>query len=344
MISAGGALGGLFVSLVAPQLFSTFFEWRIGLVVGCVLAAAVVLRTQSPNSLKRLYYSAPALVLLFVGFNYLPTLENQRRHEVNVASRNFYGVVRVIERDGDDPQQHRLQLYSGRIVHGVQFLDDAKRTEPTTYYGTETGIGRVFEFFGQQPDLRVGIIGLGAGTMAAYAQPGQTFRFYEINPDMVRLAKQYFHYLSDCQGETEIVLGDGRLSLEHEPLQHFDLLVLDAFSGDAIPAHLLTIEAFEVFRRQLKPQGTIAVHISNRYLNLAPVVCGVGKALDLTPLAFGSTGNPAASKFPAEWIVLSENPVFIARYPEAVATARQVRDLPHGCWTDDRSNLFEILK
>ena len=137
------------MSLVAPQLFSTFFEWRIGLVVGCVLAAAVVLRTQSPNSLKRLYYFAPALVLLFVGFNYLPTLDNQRRHEVNVASRNFYGVVRVIERDSDDPQQHRLQLYSGRIVHGVQFLDDAKRAEPTTYYGTETGIGRVFEFFGQ---------------------------------------------------------------------------------------------------------------------------------------------------------------------------------------------------
>ena len=156
--------------------------------------------------------------------------------------------------------------------------------------------------------------------------------------------KQYFHYLSDCRGETEIVLGDGRLSLEHEPPQHFDLLVLDAFSGDAIPAHLLTKEAFEVFRRQLKPQGAIAVHISNRYLNLAPVVCGVGKALGLTPLAFESAGDPAASKFPAQWIVLSDNPELIAKFPLAVAAAREVRELPHGYWTDDRSNLFEILK
>ena len=305
MISAGGALGGLFVSLAAPVLFSTFVEWKICLVVGCVLAAATVLGSRSAASLRKLYYLAPALVLLFVGFNYLSRVESGET-ELNVSSRSFYGVSRVIERDSDDPAQHKFQMYSGRIVHGVQFADPAKHLLPNAYFGTETGCGRAFDFFANRPDLHVGVVGLGAGTMATYAQPGQHFRFYEINPDMLRLADKYFSYLKDCRGEVEVKLGDGRLTLEREAATpnepKFDLLVLDAFSGDSVPAHLLTKEAFEIYLKRLKPDGAIAVNVSNRYLNLPPVVCGVGREFGLTPLRFSSAGQRRRRKIPGRMV------------------------------------------
>ncbi len=347
MISAGGALGGLFVSLAAPVLFSTFLEWKISLIVGCVLAVATFLGSRSTASLRRLYYLAPALVLLFVGFNYLSRVESGET-ELNLSSRSFYGVSRVIERESNDPQQHKYLMYSGRIVHGVQFVDPAKHLLPNAYFGPETGCGRAFEFFANRPDLRVGVVGLGAGTMATYARPGQHFRFYEINPDMLRLADKYFSYLKDCRGQVEVKLGDGRLTLEREASStaepQFDLLVLDAFSGDSVPAHLLTKEAFEIYLKRLKPDGAIAVNISNRYLNLAPVVCGVARQFGLTPLRFSSLGNSAEGKFPAEWLLLTKNPELISKYPEAAEVAAAVRPIRNGYWTDDHSNLFEILK
>ncbi len=347
MISAGGALGGLFVSLAAPVLFSTFLEWKISLIVGCVLAAATFLGSRSTASLRRLYYLAPALVLLFVGFNYLSRVESGET-ELNLSSRSFYGVSRVIERESNDPQQHKYLMYSGRIVHGVQFVDPAKHLLPNAYFGPETGCGRAFEFFANRSDLQVGVVGLGAGTMATYANAGQHFRFYEINPDMLRLADKYFSYLKDCRGQVEVKLGDGRLTLERESTSmaepRFDLLVLDAFSGDSVPAHLLTKEAFEIYLKRLKPDGAIAVNISNRYLNLAPVVCGVAREFGLTPLRFSSPGNSAEGKFPAEWLLLTKNPELIAKYPEAAEVAAEVRPIRNGYWTDDHSNLFEILK
>jgi hypothetical protein len=348
-IAAGGALGGLFVSLAAPHLFSTFMEWKIGLVGGCVVAAAVVLGSRSAASLRRLYYLAPALALLFVGFKFLPPFQSNKGTELDISSRTFYGVTRIVERDSDDPQQHKLQIYSGRIVHGLQFFDEHKRLEPNAYYGRETGGGQAFEFFGSRPDLRVGVIGLGAGTLAAYAKAGQHIRFYEINPDMLHLANQYFSYLKDCHGQVDIVLGDGRLSLERETVPGsseppFDLLVLDAFSGDSIPAHLLTKEAFKIYLQRLKPEGAIAVHISNRYLDLAPVVCGVGHEFGMTALKFSSPGDAEQGKFPAQWIVLTKNPNLCDKYPEAAEAANDVRQLRRGFWTDDCSNLFEILK
>jgi hypothetical protein len=344
MISAGGALGGLFVSLLAPVIFSTFFEWKIGMVVGGIIAACVALGGQSRTSVRRLYYLAPVLVLLFVGFNTLPKLNEDARTEKNISLRSFYGVSRVIEKDSHDPDQHRFLLYSGRIVHGIQFTDEAKHMEPNAYFGTETGGGRAFAFFAARPDAHVGIIGLGAGTMAAYAKPGQTFRFYEINPDMLKLANEHFQYLKECRGTVDCVLGDGRLSLEREPEHYFDLLIIDAFSGDAIPVHLLTKQAFDIYLRDLKPSGAIAMNISNRYLDLEPVVAGVGREFHLTPLRFSSEGNVAEGKFPAEWIVLTKNAQFITENPTAVECGEKIIALRHGFWTDDRSNLFEILK
>ncbi len=165
---------------------------------------------------------------------------------------------------------------------------------------------------------------------------------------MLRLANKYFSYLKECRGDVEVKLGDGRLSLERESASaaepRFDLLVLDAFSGDSVPAHLLTKQAFEIYLQRLKPDGAIAVNISNRYLNLAPVVCGVAREFGLTPLRFSSLGNAAEGKFPAEWLLLTKNKQLIAKYPQAAHIAADVQPVRNGYWTDDHSNLFEILK
>ncbi len=181
MIAAGGALGGLFVSLAAPVLFSTFFEWKICLIVGCVLAAGTFLGSRSAASLRRLYYLAPALVLLFVGFNYLSRVESGEA-ELNISSRSFYGVSRVIERDTDDPLQRKLLMYSGRIVHGVQFFDQEKHLLPNAYFGPETGCGWAFEFFANRPDLRVGVVGLAQAPWPPMRSPASISAFTKSIP------------------------------------------------------------------------------------------------------------------------------------------------------------------
>jgi hypothetical protein len=252
-------------------------------------------------------------------------------------------VISVLERNAANAAERTLNYYSGRIVHGTQFVDPAKQDEPTTYYGRTTGVAAAFAALGDRPAARVGVIGLGVGTVAAYAAPGQTFRFYEINPDGVRFAEQYFSFLKRCRGQAEIVLGDARLSLEQEEPQHFDLLVLDAFSGDAIPTHLLTAEAFSIYQRHLQPDAIVAVHISNRYLDLAPVIAGLAEHCGYQPRRFTTAANPATGQFAADWILLQR--------PTATQTAES--SLPAGqplevrqpiLWTDDHTNLFELLK
>jgi spermidine synthase len=184
----------------------------------------------------------------------------------------------------------------------------------------------------------VGIIGLGVGTLATYAQPGQYYRFYEINDNVERFADKYFSYLADCRGTCDVVLGDGRLSLEREQPQRFDVLVLDAFSGDAVPTHLLTKEAFEIYRKHLRPGATVAVNISNRYLDLSPVVAGLADHFGYRLRRVQSPGDAALGQFPADWIVLTPPSKTAHVQTAAAPPARKI------LWTDDHSNLFEILK
>jgi hypothetical protein len=344
MISGGGALGGLFVSLAAPRLFSTFFEWKIGLVLGCLVAARVMFDGRPQSFLRRRFaVLAPALLLAFVGLNWAPQFQAAARHELFQSARNFYGVISVLERDVDDPSRHKFNFYSGRIVHGLQFTDPAKKHEPTAYFGRASGVGQALAEVADRQDLRVGIVGLGVGTLAVYAQPGHTFRFYEINDNVLRFAEEYFSYLGDCRGRPEVVLGDGRLSLEREGPQNFDVLILDAFSGDAVPTHLLTREAFEIYRKHLRPDSVIAVNISNRYLDLAPVVAGLAEHFGYRMRQVRSPADPALGQFPAEWIVLSRRDAGGAGETRTAdeADARPPRKV---LWTDDHSNLFEILK
>ena len=189
-------------------------------------------------------------------------------------SRNFYGVLTVLklQQSGVDC----FKLMHGRTAHGLQLADPARANWPTLYFTEKSGVGLAMRAL-PAAGRRIGVVGLGAGTLASYGRPGDSFRFYEINPEVERLARSRFTYLSNCLGNVEVVLGDARLSLEQEPGQQFDLLVLDAFSSDAIPVHLLTREAFAVYERHLETNGIIAVHVSNVSLNLAPVVAHLAR-------------------------------------------------------------------
>ena len=297
MIAAGGALGGMFVSLVAPHVFATFFEWRLGLVVGCLTSAWVWLDGQNESFFHRRFaHVAAAALLIFVGLSCAPQFGTAAAQRADLRARIFLASFRSSSAMSTIRPSTRRNFYSGRIVHGLQFVDAEKRHEPTAYYGRGAGVGQALAELADRPNLRIGAVGLGVGTIATYARPGDTLRFYEINPDVIRIAREHFSFLADCQGECDVVLGDARLSLEKESPQHFDLLVLDAFSGDAVPAHLLTREAFEIYRRHLQPDGMIAVHISNRYLDLRPVLAGLaeqfGYSLRVSRFARRSRARP----------------------------------------------------
>ena len=342
LISAGGALGGGMVSLVAPLIFSTFFEWRLGLVLGCLLAAWVLVEGQQESFFcRRFALIAPALLLLFVGLSCVPQLQSSAASELPANLRNFYGVISVQERYVDDPGQRTVYFYSGRIAHGLQFVDPAKRREPTAYYGRSTGVGQLLTALADRPELRVGAVGLGVGTLATYAQAGQFYRFYELNGDVQKFAEKHFGFLGDCRGQHEVVLGDARLSLEREEPQNFDVLVLDAFSGDAIPAHLLTREAFEIYARHLRPDSIIAVHISNRYLDLSQAVAGLADELGFSSRRIISAGDASTGQFPADWILLARDPAALAAFAPPTAADTPLRKV---LWTDDHSDLFGILK
>jgi hypothetical protein len=344
MISAGGAIGGMLVSLVAPHVFSSFAEWRLGLAIGCLLAVWVLFADQPQSFIHRRFAPlAGLLLLLFVGANALPRYRAAADRELYRSARNFYGVISVVERNVDVPDQHVFRFYSGRIVHGLQFASEQKRHEPTAYFGRTTGVGQAFASLSNKPNLRVGVIGLGIGTLAAYAEPGSYFRFYEINADVEEFAKEYFSYLNDCRGQCDVVLGDGRLSLENEQPQQFDLLVLDAFSGDAVPTHLLTEQAFEIYQRHLKPGATVAVNISNRYLDLSGVIAGLAERFAFDLKRVKSPGDPVAGFFPADWIVLTPGGTGVPQTLTADSATSPV-SAPAVLWTDDHSNLFEILK
>ncbi|TWT38414.1 fused MFS/spermidine synthase [Blastopirellula retiformator] len=347
-ISAGGALGGVLVSLVCPMALTDYFESPIFilgsfLIAGGILFSATSLpttvgQTAPPPLPKRLAWAIPLLLLVVYG-----ELRNFGSDYL-VSRRNFYGVLHIDDQTADG--QRRRMMFHGRIVHGFQFLDDKRRTEPTSYYAPETGVGIVLQQLEQQQrPLRVGVVGLGAGTLAAYGKPGDTFRMYEINPEVVELAEDYFSYLKDSAADIQIVLGDGRLSLEAESDQKFDLLVLDAFSGDAIPTHLLTREAFDIYRQRLAPGGAIAVHISNMHVDLRPVVEGLADDCDLQSLYFFAAPDVAQQKTGAHWVIATNNETLLANdLLRRAATTEPSQLVVDRLWTDDYSNLLHVLK
>ena len=344
MISAGGALGGVFVSLIAPQIFTTFFEWKLSLLGGYVLATALLLGDRNYRWFRqRPWLGIPAATLGLMGLLLAIDYQSGTGRVPLAEARNFYGEVAVIERAADDPLEHDRVMFHGSIVHGVQFMNPPKHDEPTTYYSPQSGVGRALAFYGRRPQMRVGAVGLGVGTLAAYPQPGQSMRFYEINPEVIRMANEYFTFLKNCRGQVETVLGDARLSLEQESPQRFDVLVLDAFSGDAVPSHLLTKEALEIYLRHLVDDGAIAIHITNTYLDLGPVVRALAERGGLRRARIKSGSNDSLALHDADWMLLTRNEELLGEL-SAVSDPAEWQASESLLWTDDHSNLFEILK
>jgi SAM-dependent methyltransferase len=340
-VSAGGALGGLLVAVVAPLAFSGYYELGIGLVVLGTLAA---LRFAAVNQWARFL----SLVVL-LGVASCAAYDAFRYHKnVHVATRSFYGVLRVKEYGMVGDESHLRRLVHGAIMHGEQYLHEKSRRMLTTYYHEDSGIGAAIRSLnGRKGPARVGVIGLGVGTIAAYGRPGDVYRFYDIDARVMKLAMQEFTYLRDSQAKIELALGDARLVLEREPARNFDVLAVDAFSSDAIPVHLITKEALGVYLKHVKPDGIVAFHVSNRFLNLIPVVARLAKEQGAHAVLVSDDPDedvdPRRSR--TDWVLVSRDPAALQR-PEIVErNASPVEDDPAlRTWTDDYSNLFEILK
>ncbi len=361
MCAVGGAIGALFVALAAPRLFAGYYELRIAL-GSCAILALVVQYRDPQSPFYRARWQPAWLVMVGLALAIIVGLCVTGREEDRgaiVMVRNFYGVLRVVDEvapsatlahgevphpllDEEDPRYRKLM--NGTIDHGVQFLSPARRRQATSYYGPNSGIGVTLRTPEGRAPRKVGVIGLGAGTLAAYGMPGDRFTFYEINPLVTQIANLEFSFLRDSQARIEIVMGDARVSLEKEQPQEFDVLVVDAFSGDAIPVHLLTREAFQLYFRHLKPDGILAVHISNQHLNLAPVVGNAANWLNkLAVLVRNETDGPQQI-YRATWILIGNPEAFLARPAIMKAGNPLIIGEPQIKWTDDESSLFRILK
>ena len=335
-VSAGGVAGGALVALGAPALLRGYFEVEIGLVL---LAAAVLWRSWR---LGPAWVGAAALVC--VGTASVGAFRvHEALNEVIEISRNFYGVLRIREYARDQPQQHERVLIHGRVMHGQQFMAPEQRKRPTSYYTEASGVGRLLRALADRP-IEVGAVGLGAGTIAAYGKAGDRYRFYEIDQAIVDAAQRHFSFIADSPATVEVAVGDGRLLLQQETEQRFDVLVVDAFSGDAIPVHLLTREAVELYRQRLKPGGVIALHVSNSHLNLRPVVGRIADELGLQ-VAFvpdaGIEGDMATAV--SDWILLAEDRPVLDLPLIAEATAPMSKRTGGRTWTDDYSNILQVM-
>ncbi len=429
MIAAGGAVGGLFVALVAPAVFNNFYEFHLSLALLVVLLLVITWRGKDALSARRwqilgalltlagLYGADKALdrgvawalrhgvmthdvadrywnaalfvgghwpwwllaglvvagliflrrrsaqpadwhrvtcVLLGAGLAGLGVVLGMHIHDTSsgnlVSVRNFYGVLSVQEYSKEDPNSHYYLLQHGRITHGIQFADPGRARMITSYFGPRSGLSLALRNFPRQQNQRIGLLGLGVGTIAAYGKPGDYLRIYEIDPEVKRVAEKPFSYLATSEAKIDIVMGDGRLSMEREAPQNLDFLIMDAFSSDAVPVHLLTKEAFEIYERHLKPDGVILINISNRYLDLRPVVENAARAFGFPAYQIESEDGSDDDEegawwfYASTWMILSKNQEFMARHPVRSAASPTAARNNIPLWTDDYTSMFRVLQ
>ena len=338
MISLGGAAGGLFVGLLAPNFFNAYYEFPIGLAMCAALIAILIPRPRS------LWLRAVPAILLCGYIVLLGTGVRENLNGYRVVKRNFYGQLRVDDHEEETEGSDFRRLSHGVINHGEQILSDEHRRDPITYFCPQSGIGRAMSARQRGVPQRIGVLGLGCGTLAAYGQPGDTYRIYEINPLVVQLANKEFSYLRDTPAKVEVVLGDGRLSLEREPSQQFDVLVMDAFSGDSVPVHLITREAFEIYFRHLKPGGILAVNITNAYLDLRPIMERAATHFGKLAIHYADFAFDSLVCFPSDWMLIVA-PSMRESAPGLVGVGQALAPSPKfRLWTDDFSNMWSILK
>ncbi|HJO22719.1 MAG: ferrichrome ABC transporter permease [bacterium] len=364
-VAGGGALGGIFVGIMAPVLFDAYYELELGLALAWILFPIACAYGRSALPTTRTARWSPAVVatlaVALIAYNMGTTGFNPK--DLRYQERTFFGILRLVERGEEDNRQ--LHLLNGTTLHGVQFSNPELRGLASSYYGPATAIGLLVSNLDPEVSVRVGVIGLGAGTLAAYGRDGDLFRFYEIDPAVVRIARDdgYFDFLSASPAEIEVVVGDARLSLAREQSegieQDFDILVVDAFSSDAIPVHLLTEEAFRHYADTLAPDGLLAVHVTNRYMDIRYQVSRQGLASGLTALHVSTLQAKRFRSMPSEWVLLSRDPNRIQRLTARIAryynrlglrasgiriglpASAFLQDIP--VWTDDYSDLFSQI-
>ena len=337
LFAGGGALGSFLVGIAFPLLFSFNYDLAITFLVTALLALAATWKT---GWQQRLLWSAATASMLVLAI----WLNIAYQRGTNVAVRNFYGALRVKQNFNFSGAVLRT-LTNGSIQHGTQiFGSDAQRKTPTTYYALDSGVGLALRFCCYGRPRNIGVIGLGAGTIAAYGQPGDRIRFYEINPAVAPIARNVFSYIRESGAQVSIVEGDGRTSLARESPRNFNVLVVDAFSGDAIPLHLLTSEALALYRRHLAPGGILAFHVSNQHVDLEPAIVLLAQSGGMKAMRVSSLANDSRGEFGAYWVLVSNNAAFFAQ-PAIVATARPPLLKPGlRLWTDDYSSLLPLLR
>ncbi len=358
-VAGGGALGGFLVTVVATSLLNGFWEYHFGLLATTLLVIGILFKDRSGG----LYRGHPARAWTVLGFlasawvMLAVNLGQDIRLTAAVsveAARNFFGVLNVHELFTDDPDLHQYSLINGRIEHGFQFVSPQRRNWPVGYFGLYSGMGvslLLHPSREQQLPLRIGVVGLGVGTAAAYGRPGDFIRYYEINPEVLRLSDKYFTYRKDTRAETDVVLGDARVSMEQQrdrgESEQFDVLVVDAFSGDAIPVHLLTREAFDVYRYHLKPDGIVAFHVTSRYFDLTPVVRNLivpGADESMGAFYVHDSGHPQLATSRSDWVLVTANETFLRNPQVQLLITPWTDPVPRPVvWTDDYSNLITLI-
>ena len=335
-VAAGGVAGGALVAFAAPALLHGYYEVEIGFVL---LAAAVLWRSWRRGA----GWTAAALLVLAAASATGVWRVQEAMTEIIAIERNFYGVVRVRELNADQPGQRERELIHGRVMHGQQFMDGERRRQPTGYYGVRSGVGRLLQALADRP-IEVGAVGLGAGTIAAYGKPGDRYRFFEIDAAIVAAAHRHFSFVADSRARVEVALGDGRLLLQDESDRRYDVLVIDAFNGDAIPVHLLTREAVALYRDRLKRDGVIALHISNSHLDLRPVVARIAADTGLQAAWIsdgGIQGDPSVAV--SDWILLAAGRGVLDLPAIREATTPLPPFADGRTWTDDYSNVPQVM-
>jgi predicted membrane-bound spermidine synthase len=354
-VALGGALGGIFVNLVAPMVFTDFWELNIAIAATFVLLGVCIFldRNTFRNAAPRMFFNVAwslTTAALVVALVIQSTVD---RDDVIHSARSFFGVMVIDETDVGDDEYHERALYHGRIRHGRQLYSGERKSWPTAYFGPDSGVAHAIL---QHPrkhapnpadrGLNMGIVGLGVGTLAAYGTDQDTIRFYEIDPQVDLIAKHYFTYLSNSSARIETTLGDARISLEREFAEHgsnqFDILVIDAFSGDSIPVHLLTQEAFDLYKQHLRSDGILVVQITNRYVDISDIVRNAAAAIGMHAVLM--------SEYPDPWYLSSNHWILMGNSPLMYSEETKDRqsdwptEVPRPIrWTDDFSNLFEVL-
>jgi len=341
MVSLGGAAGAVLVGLLSPLVLPAYFELEIALVA--IGAMAIYLMRK-----MRWFYLVPAAVVTAFTAGAGGYAIHQYVDNTMVLTRNFYGTLRVREYGNPDEKSYHRALVHGGILHGEQYMQPEYRAAATTYYKTSSGIGRSILLKQQLKGataIKVGVIGLGTGTIATYGRKGDTYRFYDINPEVLKIAKRDFTYLADSEAAIEVSLGDARLNLEREPVQTFDVLAVDAFSSDSIPVHLITKEAVGIYLKHMKPDGVIAFHVSNRFLDLKPVLERIGNELGLhTAWVHEIAKDDDSDRTVSDWVLLTKDRSFLLRDQILDATYIITPEPGWRLWTDDYNNLVQVMK